>query len=139
MRSIIIPLCILFSLLVLGLLLVPSLGIGRVYQLPSEMLPSDYIQKHPHPEIINLQDVSPSSAQAMSKITGPLAAWKPMTMPNYGHYRSDINLTTPEGIPLSLLNFSNTTQTLLKSIINEGTGGKVTEINGSSGTGLVYL
>ena len=129
MRSIIIPLFTLLSLLVLGLLLVPALG---TIQLPSEML-----TKQSHPAVINLQDVSPSSAQAIDRNLAELASWKPMNMADLGHYHSDQNLTSPEGIPLSLFNFSKNTQDLLASIGKPNPN--ATAINETSSSGFVYL
>ena len=129
MRSIIIPLFTLLSLLVLGLLLVPALG---TIQLPSEML-----TKQSHPAVINLQDVSPSSAQAIDRNLAELASWTPMNMADLGHYHSDQNLTSPEGIPLSLFNFSKNTQDLLVSIGKPNPN--ATTINETASSGFVYL
>ena len=129
MRSIIIPLFTLLSLLVLGLLLVPALG---TIQLPSEML-----TKQSHPALINLQDVSPTSAQAIDRSLAELISWKPMNMADLGHYHSDQNLTSPEGIPLSLFNFSKNTQDLLVSIGKPNPN--ATTINETASSGFVYL
>lgn len=130
MKDILPFILILLSLLVLALLAVP--GLGATYQLPSEML-----TKQSHPAVINLQDVSPSSAQAIDRNLAELASWTPMNMADLGHYHSDQNLTSPEGIPLSLFNFSKNTQDLLVSIGKPNPN--ATTINETASSGFVYL
>jgi hypothetical protein len=118
-------------LLILPSLLVVGLALGQ--------LPSDLIQNQSPHETLNLQGVSSSSAQAIDSSHAELGSWKATNMANLGHYTSDPDLTSNEGIPKSLLNFSNITESVLVSI-GHGSGGKVVVINETSGiANLVYL
>jgi hypothetical protein len=120
---------------VLGSVIFP--GVLADTRLPYSSLPSELLVKQPQPIIMNLQDTSPMSAYRIDANLAELGAWKPMNVPNLGHYQSDLNLVSPEGIPLYLFNFSMPT---VEPLVNIGTPNRnATKLNATSGSELVYL
>ncbi len=99
-------------------------------------LPSDLVTARFGPGLINLHNVSPSSAKAIANSNEALVPWQGGPIPNLGHYTSeDEKLVGENGIPMNLTNYTASIPALPMSVGNARNATNVTEINGT----LVYL
>jgi len=120
MRPIFVDLCIFLAIVLLFVA-----GISHAVK------PSDLITFRPGPaEKLSLQNVDPSSINAIADMNEPLSMFRMWELPNIGHYASWAQKTDQTGLtdqPNSLLNFTNTIPDLPASVGNSS--GNVTLIN----------
>ncbi len=96
-------------------------------------LPSDLMTARFGHGLINLHNVSPSSAKAIAHSNEALVPWQGGLIPNLGHYTSEAEkLVGENGIPQNLANFTTTSVPILPESIGNATNAtNVTEINGT--------
>ncbi len=95
-------------------------------------LPSDLVTARFGPDQINLHNVSPSSAKAISDSNEALVPWQSGLIPNLGHYTSEAEkLVGENGIPMNLTNYTASIPVLPMNVGNATNATNVTEINGT--------
>ncbi|NMC35380.1 MAG: hypothetical protein GYA36_23410 [Veillonellaceae bacterium] len=108
--------------IIIALILLSSLAVAE--------RPSDHIKYKEPAKLISLQNVDPSSINAIADMNEPLSMFRMWELPNIGHYASWAQKTDQTGLtdqPNSLLNFTNTIPDLPASVGNSS--GNVTLIN----------